>query len=74
MKNSGFAFWVLAQAVYKYQIGLRNYEAETEAYFERRSAIHSETAQLLLDLSHKNKGLYLKFGQYLGNLERVIPK
>jgi aarF domain-containing kinase len=25
-------------------------------------------------LSKKNRGIYLKLGQYLGNLEKVMPK
>jgi aarF domain-containing kinase len=31
-------------------------------------------AKRILKLSEQNKGIYLKLGQYLGNLERVVPR
>lgn len=30
-------------------------------------------AKRILELSQVNKGIYLKLGQYLGNLDRVMP-
>ena len=30
-------------------------------------------ANRILKLSKKNRGIYLKLGQYLGNLEKVVP-
>lgn len=30
-------------------------------------------AKRILELSQINKGIYLKLGQYLGNLDRVMP-
>ena len=35
--------------------------------------IHTRVANRILDLSITNKGIYLKLGQYLGNLDKVIP-
>jgi aarF domain-containing kinase len=31
-------------------------------------------ADRILRLSIENKGVYLKAGQYIGNLERVMPR
>lgn len=30
-------------------------------------------AESILELSKSNRGIYLKLGQYLGNLEKVVP-
>ena len=30
-------------------------------------------AKRILQLSKENRGIYLKLGQYLGNLDRVVP-
>lgn len=30
-------------------------------------------ANSILELSKSNRGIYLKLGQYLGNLEKVVP-
>ena len=35
--------------------------------------IHSRVANRVLEISKANKGIYLKFEQYLGNLDRVMP-
>lgn len=57
-----------------YIYNLRGIDDESDEYFEKRAIIHSRVAERVLWLSRKNKGVYLKFGQYLGNLERMIPK
>jgi aarF domain-containing kinase len=30
-------------------------------------------ANRILEISKENKGIYLKLGQYIGNLEKVVP-
>ena len=35
--------------------------------------VHTMVAKRILELSETNKGIYLKLGQYLGNLDRVVP-
>jgi aarF domain-containing kinase len=35
--------------------------------------VHERVANRILQLSKDNRGIYLKLGQYLGNLERVVP-
>jgi aarF domain-containing kinase len=54
--------------------GLKGLDATQEEYFKQRSIIHARCAQRILKLSLKNRGIYLKAGQYLGNLERIMPK
>ena len=38
-----------------------------------KEQIHSRSAKQILWLSEINRGVYLKAGQYLGNLEKVMP-
>lgn len=37
------------------------------------SLIHKKAAQRLLDLCHANRGVYIKVGQHLANLDYLIP-
>ncbi len=30
-------------------------------------------ANRILEISKENKGIYLKLGQYIGNLDKVVP-
>ena|SRR3990167_3447880 len=57
-----------------YAWGLRGLKGDTDEYYEARKQIHSRCAKRILKLSTTNKGVYLKFGQYIGNLERIAPK
>lgn len=57
-----------------YVYGLRGYDSSTDEYYEKRKEIHTRSAKRILSLSIRNKGIYLKFGQYIGNLERIAPK
>lgn len=57
-----------------YIYGLKGLDDESDEYVEKRAVIHKRTAERVLWLSKKNRGIYLKFGQYMGNLERMIPK
>ena len=68
------AGYVFAISGYEYQTELEPFAAESEEYSEKQKEIHTRVAKRLLKLSQTNRGIYLKFGQYLGNLERLIPK
>ena len=35
--------------------------------------MHLRVANRILKLSKENRGIYLKLGQYLGNLDKVVP-
>lgn len=54
--------------------GLKGLNTSQEEYYNQRSIIHARCAQRILKLSLKNRGIYLKAGQYLGNLDRIMPK
>lgn len=74
VRNFGNAFVTFGLIGIDYSYGLRGFEFGTDEYFEKRREIHSRSAKRILSLSIKNKGVYLKFGQYIGNLERIAPK
>lgn len=40
----------------------------------RKSRIHKRAAQRLLKLCHDNRGVYIKIGQHLANLDYLIPQ
>lgn len=65
---------VMALSAYDYISGLKDLNEETDEYYAERAQIHTKVANRILDLSLSNKGIYLKAGQYIGNLERVAPK
>ncbi|CAD8131573.1 unnamed protein product [Paramecium pentaurelia] len=72
--NSFSAIKTLIESLYDYQVELTKYEYNTEEYHQQRSIIHQRVADRILRLSIENKGVYLKAGQYIGNLERVMPR
>lgn len=72
--NSSRASKILAVSIYDYLYELGKIEYNTEEYHRKRSEIHYRVANRILELSKKNRGIYLKLGQYLGNLEKVVPK
>ena len=72
--NFGYAVYVAFAIGIDYTWGLRGIEFPSDDYFEKRKEIHTRCANRILALSISNKGIYLKFGQYIGNLERIAPK
>ena len=46
----------------------------SDEYEHKKLEIHAKVAKRILWLSKTNKGIYLKFGQHIGNLEKVLPK
>jgi aarF domain-containing kinase len=59
---------------YNYINGLKGLESNSEEYLRVQSEIHTKSAERILALSRQNLGIYLKLGQYVGNLERMLPK
>lgn len=74
IRNFGNAFVSFGLIGLDYTYNLRGIEFGSDEYFEKRKEIHTRCANRILSLSVKNKGIYLKFGQYIGNLERIAPK
>ena len=72
--NFAYALYMSAAIGIDYTWGLRGIEFPSDEYYEKRREIHTRCAKRILRLSVANKGIYLKFGQYIGNLERIAPK
>ena len=53
---------------------LKNLEYPTEPYLKARKACHERSAEKILYLATNCGGIYFKAGQYLGTLERIVPK
>lgn len=46
----------------------------SEAYRDELRQFHIRTAEKIFNVCSRSKGLYIKFGQYISTLDRVIPK
>ena len=64
---------LIATTVVDYMYSLRGIEYDSEEYHQARSLAHARTANKIYRLSVRNRGIYFKVGQYIGNLERIIP-
>jgi aarF domain-containing kinase len=64
----------LVSAIGDYTLTLRKHEFPSQEYDEARDECHSRVAKKLLNLCTKNRGIYLKLGQYIGSLEKIAPK
>ena len=64
---------LIATTVLDYMYSLRGMEYDSEEYHKARSSAHTRTANKIYRLSVRNRGIYFKVGQYIGNLERIIP-
>jgi aarF domain-containing kinase len=56
-----------------YKANVKPIEASPEFRDELRK-FHVRTAKEIYELCSKAKGIYIKFGQYLSTLERILPK
>lgn len=50
------------------------YLARTSRPLNSHGQVHTICAKRVLHLSEVNRGVYLKLGQYIGNLERIMPR
>jgi aarF domain-containing kinase len=71
--NSSRAALIVYRAVKDYELSLMGLEYNSEEYHQARHEVHMRVAESILKLSTSNRGIYLKLGQYLGNLEKVVP-
>lgn len=67
------AAWIVYESYHDYQKSLDGIPYNSQEYHEARHQVHFRVANRILKLSKDNRGIYLKLGQYLGNLERVVP-
>lgn len=54
--------------------GLKGLEYNTPEYIEKRSDIHKQVGARLKYMATHCGGIYFKAGQYIGTLERMMPK
>ncbi|KAM3134993.1 hypothetical protein pb186bvf_012817 [Paramecium bursaria] len=73
-KNQGSAVAAAGLSFFDYKYYLSQYEYNSDDYHRERAIVNKRVAERILHLSKQNKGVYLKAGQYIGNLERVMPK
>lgn len=74
LTNAGIAFPVVGTCVYDYISTLKTLEYPSEEYLEARKGCHERSAEKILYLATTCGGIYFKAGQYLGTLERIVPK
>lgn len=68
------AGWVTFYSVYDYYTSLQGQDYKNDEYYVIRSKCHRRTAERILWLSITNRGVYFKGGQYIGNLDKIVPK
>ena len=74
LTNAFIAFPLVGYSCYEYMTQLKGLEYNSEAYVQKRKEIHVRVADRIHYMSNKCGGIYFKGGQYLGTLERIIPK
>jgi aarF domain-containing kinase len=74
LTNAFIAFPLVGRSFYNYVYGLKGLEYGTDEYIEKRSEIHKMVATRIKYMSHNCGGIYFKAGQYIGTLERLMPK
>ena len=72
--NGMIAGPVAASCVYDYISTLRNLEYPTREYLDARDGCHRRSADKVYYLATNCGGIYFKAGQYLGTLDRIVPK
>lgn len=64
----------LAVSIGDYVYSLNKHTFPSQDYDQARDACHGRVANRLLRLCVKNRGIYLKLGQYIGSLDTIAPK
>ena len=72
--NAVIAFPLVGSCVYDYIATLRSLEYPTKEYLEARRGCHQRSADKILYLSQRCGGIYFKAGQYIGTLDKIVPK
>ena len=61
------------QISFDYKYNLYNIPKDSEIYQEELKKAHSRSAERLLHLFKRNKGIFIKFGQHLSALDYLLP-
>lgn len=65
---------IISFCILDYTYTLNGLEYGTEEYFKQQSILNRRVANRLLRLFVKNRGIYIKAGQYIGSLDSIAPK
>lgn len=65
---------VLAFCIFDYAYTLNGLKYGTPEYFKVQSTLNTRIAQRMLKMFIKNRGIYIKAGQYIGSLDNIAPK
>lgn len=60
--------------IYKKELYSLKLDKSSDEYKKVKSKCHEKSAQKLLELCCKNKGVYIKVGQHIGSLDYLLPK
>ena len=63
---------VATECILDYSINIKNIEDE-EIYDREKTLFYTRIGKKMYNLCSKNKGIFIKFAQYISNLERIIP-
>lgn len=74
LTNAMVAFPMVGLCVYDYISSLKGLEYPKQEYLDARKECHVRTADRIHYLATQCGGIYFKAGQYLGTLERIVPK
>jgi aarF domain-containing kinase len=59
--------------IYKSNLYYKEWDKSSKEYFQEKKKVHKLAAEKLLELCCKNKGTYIKIGQYIASLEYLVP-
>ncbi|KAG0628313.1 hypothetical protein M758_1G017700 [Ceratodon purpureus] len=71
--RSSRAVYTFAVNTLDYKVSLRGYEEKSDEYYDARDKVHERAAKRLLRLCEKNRGFYIKAGQFIASMQQV-PK
>ncbi|CAI2365922.1 unnamed protein product [Moneuplotes crassus] len=64
----------LVTSIYDYYKSLNMHPYPSEQHDKEKDQCHERVAYKLLSLCVKNRGIYLKLGQYIGSLDTIAPR
>ncbi len=67
------SFYILATIILDYKWSLWNLERDTEQFQTAQHLVHERSAQRLLHLAMKNRGVFIKAAQFVASLNHILP-
>ncbi|CAI4225056.1 unnamed protein product [Auanema sp. JU1783] len=69
----GRAVVTVGKIIVDYKTSLKGLDDLSEEYARKIKECHKRSAEHLLDLSHKNGGVFIKVGQHIAAMEYLVP-